>query len=569
VPAHGSVQLDFTIEADAPGFQFNGRTSYRPWLKSTASIAGETNIANTHCRSAEFRQILEEIEEVTFDDNEWEICFSNAYDNAINYLAEKAQNPGYNTTQLIPLPAYNAAILLDCAECMGIDLDADEWESAMNRFDRLSKFMTVDQANCDQINPQLLPVVIRTADDFQAENDRVFDCAPGGGGGGGGGGGFSSGAFMGGLNPANRDAFENLCRILSSDPNTKEGPIANGAWINGVMNIPYQVWFENADTATASAQTVIIRDTLDISRFDLTSFEWLGFGFSGEMYSIPQGRQTHYEVVDLRPEMPNLLKFTGTYDPLTGIAEAVFQTLDTLTLDPTTDPFQGFLPPNLEHPIGQGFVGFRLNNIEGLNSGDVISNTAEITFDENEPILTGSWDLNFDNVNPLADFTNATEVNTATFNLTWSEFDEHSGIEHIEIYAIIDNQALLFAIVDGAVEELEVISSFGSILEFGVLSYDFAGNVQGDMDLMEISVIDNIQAVTSSGIAIYPNPADDYLQVFVSFPRNEKWVLRNTLGQEVLAGSFNQNLQKLDIAGLSPGAYTMQYGEDVLTIIIH
>jgi hypothetical protein len=199
----------------------------------------------------------------------------------------------------------------------------------------------------------------------------------------------------------------------------------------------------------------------------------------------------------------------------------------------------------------------------------MISNTAEIIFDENEPILTGSWDLNFDDIRPDASFTNAIEVNTSTFNLTWSEFDAHSGIEHIEIYAIVDNQAQLFAIVNAAVGELEVVSTFGSILEFGILSYDFAGNVQEEMQLIEVSVIDNIHETTLGGIAIYPNPTDDLLQVLVSHPQNAKWIMRNSLGQEVLSGTFNQTLQKLDVAGLSPGAYTMQYGEEVLTIIIH
>jgi hypothetical protein len=562
VPAGGSVSLDFTINSDAPGFEFNGRTSFFPWLKSTAVLQGESDLLNPHCRSVEFKQILEELSGAEISDLDWDNCFESAYQEATGFLASLAQQQGYNTSSLVPLPAYNGAILLSCAGCLGLSLDEENWTYALGRFDRLSKFMTVEYSNCDEINPELLPLLERLTQDSQSA-ERTFNCAPGGGG----GGGFNSGAFMGGLNPANREAFENLCRNLSSDPNTKEGPIANGAWINNVRNIPYQIWFENEESATAPAQLVVVRDTLDADKFNFQSFEWLGFGFSGLFFDVPQGRKEHYEIIDLRPEIPNLLKFTASFDESTGIAEAHFATLDTIILELTSNALEGFLPPNLTHPEGQGFVAFRLDNADDLQAGDLITNTAEIIFDYNDAIITSPWDLYFDDIAPTAQFTGNTEVFQSTFNLTWDEFDTHSGVEHIEIYLIENGEAQLFAIADNDALSLEVNASFGSVLEFGILAYDFAGNVQDNMDVIEVSIIDGVLENALSDLVIYPNPTQGIISVAANNMAGQFWTICDLKGRTIKTGVFNSDLSRIDVSYFAGGVYMLQVKETRILLV--
>lgn len=556
VPAGASLSVDFTISSLNPGFQMNARTSYFPWLRSTAALEGESDLANPHCRAFEIKQILEEINGSAIDESTFQSCFDQAYADALTFLAGLSDNESYTTTQLIPLPAYNGAILHQCATCLGLTMDGDDWTYALGRFDRLSKFMTVDYDQCNQVNAVGMTVV--DPHDVAAVNEgRMFDCAPPGGG-GGGGGGFSSGAFMGGLNPANRDAFENLCRIMSSDPNTKEGPIANGAWINEQRSIPYQVWFENEETATVSAQVVVITDTLDASRFDFDTFEWVAFGFDQHNYTIPQHRMDHYEVIDLRPALPNLLKYTAHFDPTTGVATARFETLDTLTLALTEDPFQGFLPPNVNHPQGQGYVAFRVNSSADVEAGQLISNEAAIVFDNNAAIITAPWLLWYDDVAPQSFFTNETIIASTTFDLTWSEIDTHSGIEHVEIYSIENNLPQLYAVVDGNVESLTVNAAVGAVLTFGILVYDYAGNVQEEMSTVQVSIVDQVSEYGESEMRVYPNPATDVLYIELPRATNEQWRIVDLTGKVVLTGTSTATLTMIDITTLAAGVYVVE-----------
>jgi hypothetical protein len=559
VPAGASVSVDFTISSLNPGFQMNARTSYYPWLRSVATLSGETDLANPHCRAFEFKQILEEVSETTIDDAVFNACFDQAYDEALNFLANLSDNLSYTTTQLIPLPAYNGAILNQCAQCIGLTMDGDDWTYALGRFDRLSKFITADTDQCSQVS--IVGMTEVDPHDVALLNEgRMFDCAPPGGG-GGGGGGFSSGAFMGGLNPANRDAFENLCRIMSSDPNTKEGPIANGAWINEQRSIPYQVWFENEATASAAAQMVVITDTLDASRFDFNTFEWVAFGFDQRNYTIPKQRMDHYEVIDLRPELPNLLKYTAHFDPITGVATARFETLDTLTLALTTDPLQGFLPPNVTHPQGQGYVAFRVRSSEEVEAGDLISNEATIVFDENAAIVTAPWLLWYDDMAPQSFFTNESIISSTQFDLTWSEIDNHSGIEHVEIYLIENDLPQLYSIVDGNIESLTVEGADGAVMTFGILVYDFAGNVQNEMDLIEVSIVDQVIEHGSSELHVYPNPASDMLYIDIPHGSNMPWRIIDLAGKTLLTGKTTGLNSQIDLSLLASGVYVVEVGQ--------
>ena len=108
-----------------------------------------------------------------------------------------------------------------------------------------------------------------------------------------------------------------------------------------------------------------------------------------------------------------------------------FTTLDTLTMSLTNDPFDGFLPPNVDSPEGQGFVSFGIELNESVQSGDIIENNSTIIFDTNEPIHTNTWLNHIDREAPSSQMVAfSATLETGDIPLNWSGLDNHSGIRN-------------------------------------------------------------------------------------------------------------------------------------------
>ena len=69
----------------------------------------------------------------------------------------------------------------------------------------------------------------------------------------------------------------------------------------------------------------------------------------------------------------------------------VFETIDASTGQPATDVTNGFLPPDVTPPQGEGSVSFTVMREKGLRTGTRIANQATIYFDTNAPITTQAW----------------------------------------------------------------------------------------------------------------------------------------------------------------------------------
>ncbi len=70
-------------------------------------------------------------------------------------------------------------------------------------------------------------------------------------------------------------------------------------------------------------------------------------------------------------------------------------------------------------------------------------------------------------------------------------------------------------------------------------------------------------AATSNGVVIYPNPAKDEVNVFVSsVSKHTKLKVYNALGQLVLAANLNDNNTRINISGLSEGIYVYRVEEN-------
>jgi Leucine-rich repeat (LRR) protein len=144
--------------------------------------------------------------------------------------------------------------------------------------------------------------------------------------------------------PADNMATINQYIINSFDPNAKtclEGTTIHKSNIGKYVH--YKIDFEN--TGTANAQNIVVKDIIDTTKFDLTSF------------------------VPLNCSFPYTTRIYGG-----NKIEFIFQNI------------------NLPFTSGnnKGYVLFKIKTLQTLHVGDTFSNTASIYFDYNFPIITNT-----------------------------------------------------------------------------------------------------------------------------------------------------------------------------------
>lgn len=181
--------------------------------------------------------------------------------------------------------------------------------------------------------------------------------------------------------------------IISSDPNEKAGPAGVGAShrIPTGSVLDYTIYFENATTATAAAQEVIITDVLDPS-LDPVSVRFLEVVI-GKTVIAPM---TPGSTLQERREWPDWLDriytwhgdFQASVNSETRTLVWHLRILDPYTGELPEDPHAGLLPPNDTEGRGQGHVRFLINPRAGIAQGTRVENWASIVFDTENPILT-------------------------------------------------------------------------------------------------------------------------------------------------------------------------------------
>jgi hypothetical protein len=267
--------------------------------------------------------------------------------------------------------------------------------------------------------------------------------------------------------------------VFSADPNDKSGPLGAGTehFITGIDPANYSIMFENVPTATAPAQKVVITDQLDTSKLDLSTFSLGAFGFGDTSVTAPPGLSDYTTDVDLRPAQDLIVRINAQLDKGTGLLTVQFTSLDPATMQPTTDPLAGFLPPNKKSPEGQGSIVFSVKPKTGLPAGTEIRNKARIVFDTNAPIDTAEWLNTIDNSKPASQVSalDATQ-NTVDFTVNWSGTDAGSGITSYTVYVSEDGGPYQVWQVDTTATSANFTGGPGKTYAFYSIATDGAGN---------------------------------------------------------------------------------------------
>ena len=299
----------------------------------------------------------------------------------------------------------------------------------------------------------------------------------------------------------------NATVIRSYDPNDKLGyrsPSGSTYFNDSKTNFSYIINFENdAEKATAAAQEVFITDTLDLSKFDIESFRAGMIKIGDRVVQAPYDVQEHTWQVDMRPEMELRTEVALTLDKDKGIAHWVFRSIDPMTGELTTDPWAGFLPINDEHGSGQGLVSFSIDLKEGIKEEEAVVNSAEIIFDNNEPLITDPWS-NVKDLTPPISRMNMPQVQDATKALlTWNGEDNLSGVYQYDLWTNIDGGAF-YEVANGLSEDSYLFDYYPDFkYQFYVIAIDSAMNREvknrGEVELQVISV---------KNIAVTPTEAE-------------------------------------------------------------
>ena len=235
--------------------------------------------------------------------------------------------------------------------------------------------------------------------------------------------------------------------VAASDPNGIDGPGGYGDnnYITGFGKQGYEVFFENLPTATANAQRVYVADTLDKNKFDLSSFELIGFSIADSFFQIPYQRKEFTTTLDLRPGMNLQLRVNAKLDTTTGILNYSFLSLDPLTRDtlPLSD-LRGFLPPAVNNMNGKGSISYVVNYKKNIATYDVVTNKASIIFDNNAPIITNTWANTIDRSAPVGGIVSGTKISDTTVRLSLSGTDAGVGIDKYKIYFSENNKPFTY-----------------------------------------------------------------------------------------------------------------------------
>lgn len=154
-----------------------------------------------------------------------------------------------------------------------------------------------------------------------------------------------------------------------------------------------------------------------------------------DVVSVPAG-QTFYDVrVDARNTVGLDVDVHADFSRATGVALWRFTSVDPASGRLPEDPFAGFLPPNTNRPIGEGWVRYSVRPHTNLPSGPPIDAIASIVFDANPEIATPRITNTVDSLLPSSAVASLPPRSPKRLTLSWSGTDGvGAGVESYDIY---------------------------------------------------------------------------------------------------------------------------------------
>lgn len=369
--------------------------------------------------------------------------------------------------------------------------------------------------------------------------------------------------------------------LTSADPNDKMGLVGAGEarYVSSGERLDYVIRFENMPTASAPAQEVLVRDTLDTAVFDLSTFELNDIHFSGRRVPVAPGRAQFFARVPLGTDDRLEVLVDANLVVETGIVTWRFTTIERSTNDLPDDPLDGFLPPNGTSPEGEGSVTFHVRARPDLPEGTTVSNLARIIFDLNEPIDTPPWVNSFDDAPPTSRVTALAPTQPdSVFTVAWTGEDGGSGVRTYDVHVSVNGRPFRQWLRRATGTREAFVGNADSTYAFYSIAYDAVGNAEPPKTQGEAST----GVVVSSGggptlppelalAAPFPNPvaSAESLTLSIGLPAPGRIDLRvfDLRGRELATLSDAEvpagwHMVRWDLRGLASGVYVVRLRAD-------
>jgi RHS repeat-associated protein len=363
-------------------------------------------------------------------------------------------------------------------------------------------------------------------------------------------------------------------QIAPLDPNFISGQSGYGpqGFVNLETSLPYQIAFENEPDATAPAQTVTVTQQLDPS-LDWSTFQLGDFGFGGQTYSVPDGRQFYSTRIDARRTVGVFVDVTASFDEETGLLTWTFKSIDPTTMDqPTGNLLEGFLPPDKTAPQGQGWVSYFVQPRTTDPTGTAINAQASVIFDNNTPIDTMTFVNTIDAGNPTSNISPLPALTTTPLiPVSWSGSDDAggSGIATYDIYVSTDGGPFTSWLLGTTLSQSTYLGQSGHSYAFYSVATDNVGNVQPTPAAAQTSISVQVPQATSvtgiSGGGTYGGAATLTATLIaggtgpagepISFAFNNGVTL-TPLGTATTDQNGVATLTGVNLAGIAAGTYT-------------
>ncbi|MEO6833411.1 MAG: T9SS type A sorting domain-containing protein, partial [Chitinophagaceae bacterium] len=329
--------------------------------------------------------------------------------------------------------------------------------------------------------------------------------------------------------------------VTSFDPNEIYGPqgIGTPGYLNSLQRQPFLVTFENVDTASAVAQTVVVLDTIDKSKFDINSLVLGDAVVGGQTFRVPQGRN-EFMVQGSLNNIPSIkLRIVATTDTAKGIIRWQFTALDSATNN--LPLLQGFLQPNINGVQGTASVSYTIKPSSTVIDGSILQSRASIVFDTNIPVATSTWLNTIDLLPPTSKVLSATQVYDSTILLRFSGADATSGIQKYKVFYATNGGAWQ-QFGDTREDSMLLTGQPDSSYSFYCVAIDNVENRELKAPIVEASIKMlplGTSTTHSAGniFQVFPNPASSKAFVRYEFAQGEEVNLRllNLEGKEVMS----------------------------------
>jgi PKD repeat protein len=177
--------------------------------------------------------------------------------------------------------------------------------------------------------------------------------------------------------------------VKSCDPNEVSGPAGKGArrYVEPGEWMTYTIFFENKEGFDiADAQEVKVSNPLS-EWLDWSTFEMGEIAFNNQIDPGLNGRSSGTSEVKMNGTN-KYVRTTVSLDRQTGVVQWNMRVYDPNGILGWPNDGSGFLPSNDETHRGEGHLTYRIKLRDDAPHGVVVTNSASIVFDYNEPIET-------------------------------------------------------------------------------------------------------------------------------------------------------------------------------------